>query len=466
MKFIIEIFLFIILFSTHLCFCESLKKISCVLHIHSEFSGNNYPVSQIVEIAKQNKIDCVVLNDHFLKKVEFGLWPVRQIIKKTISLPSVMSLGFDKYIYKINYYNNIQKEVLILPGVEVTPHYFFSIKENSLIINNLHKHILIIGLDENKKDIYVKMPTIGNEINIRKINVISFWPILGILLSIILKSKILFCVFFIALLNNFPFLEKKYNQYKNFGELPYQNLIHYINDSGTDFITIWAHPEATNYEEKKFLKKIKNLKIFTQTKPYYDSLINTFDYDGFSIFAEGFRKVGVPKGIWDRILLDYCEGKRKKPIWCYAEIDFGETDTLIYSRKNILFVKEKEPKSVFSSLKNGNFYTVWRDANSELIISDFKIDNQLVIFGNRYEFEKNILNFEFNVSFLNDERKNIKVLVIRDGEIIRKFEDIVTPQKITFSDEVPKKLSYYRIWVESNYPHMLATNPIFINSKK
>lgn len=456
----INIFLFIIFFGVFI-FCEDFtKKINCVLHVHSEFSGKKYTIGQIVELAKQNKIDCIVLNDHFLQKVEFGLWPVRQIIKRTVDLPSVVKFGIERYLYEIDCYNNMQKEVLILAGVEVTPHYFFSAQEDSLIVNNLHKHILVVGLD--KKETYLKMPVIGNEINIKKFNFLYLWPVFGILLSLILKSKTLFFIFFVALLNNFPFLERKYSQYKDFGELPYQNLIDYINRSDNKCIIIWAHPEASNYEDKRLLKKIKNLKIFTQTKPYYDSLIKTFDYDGFSIFAEGYRKIGPPEGIWDKILLEYCEGKRKKPIWCYAELDFGETDEYMYSRKNILFVKEKTTKDILFSLKNGNFYTVWRDATDELIISDFKICNHPVIFGNRYKFESDILNFEFKVSSLNNEKKNVKVIIIKNGKILYKFENIITPQKIIFSDNNTEKLSYYRVWIESNYPHMLATNPIFV----
>lgn len=454
-----NIFLFTIFLSIY-SFCENFERISCVLHIHSEFSGKGYPIGQIVDIAKQNKIDCVILNDHFLQKVEFGLWPVRQIVKKTVDLPSVMRLGVDRYLYEIYHYNSVQKDVIVLPGLEVTPHYFFSVDEGSLVINNLHKHILVIGLD--KKDIYFKMPVVGNEVNIRKVNIKSLWPILGIFLSITLKSKVLFIIFFIALLNNFPFLEKKYNQYKNFKEAPYQELIDYINRCSSDYITIWAHPEATNYEEKKLIKKFKNLKVFTQTKPYYDSLIKTFDYDGFSIFAEGYRKIGYPEGVWDKLLVDYCEAKRKKPVWCYAEVDFGETDDFIYSRKNILFLKEKNPNSILYGLKNGNFYAVYRDATGELILSDFKICNRPVIFGNRYRFEEDILNFEFSVSFSNNYKKSLEILIIKDGKILYRFENVVTPQKVVFSDKVSKKLSYYRIWVESNYPHMIATNPVFI----
>ncbi|MCS7230979.1 MAG: hypothetical protein RMJ67_02420 [Elusimicrobiota bacterium] len=441
------------------CFCEDLIKLNCILHIHSEFSGSKYSINQIVEIAKQNKIDCVILTDHFLQKVEFGVWPFRNIIKKTYSGPSVMNLGIEKYLNEIDYINKKQQDVIVIPAVELTTHYFWSTEKDSLVINNLHKHLLIVGLSN--KNYYLKMPILGNEINIKKFNLKSFWPILLVFFSLLLKSKFLFVVSLILLLSNFPFLEKKYHQYKNFDEKPYQEFINYINSLKTNSIIIWAHPEATNYEDKKILKTIKKLKIYTQTKPYYESLLKTFNYDGFSIFAEGYRKVGNIGGIWDEVLKEYCEGKRNSPIWCYSEIDFVENNFSFFIRKNIVFTKQKNKESILSSLKNGNFYAVWRDDKKELIISDLKISSQPVVFGGRYKFDKEVLTFEFNVYFSNNENKNIKVCIIKNGDLIYETKDI-TPKKIVFSDNKPQNLSYYRIWIESEYPHMLATNPIFV----
>ena len=147
-------FIFIIfLLSLSILFAQqnynlNFTTISCVLHIHSNFSSGKNSIEEIVDLAKQHNIDCVVMTDHFLRKVEYGLWPFRGVIKKSVSLPSVMKLGVEKYLSKIEEMNKKQKDVIVIPGLEITSHYFWSIEENSLVINNLHKHILIMGLDK------------------------------------------------------------------------------------------------------------------------------------------------------------------------------------------------------------------------------------------------------------------------------------------------------------------------------
>lgn len=149
----LRIIVFSYLFGLSILFAQqnynlSFTTISCVLHIHSNFSSAKDSIEEIVELAKQHNIDCVVMTDHFLRKVEYGVWPFRGIVKKSVSLPSVMRVGFDKYLSKIEEMNKKQKDVIVIPGLEITPHYFWSIEENSLVINNLHKHMLIIGLDK------------------------------------------------------------------------------------------------------------------------------------------------------------------------------------------------------------------------------------------------------------------------------------------------------------------------------
>ena len=193
-------FIFIIfLLSLNFLFAQqnynlNFTTISCVLHIHSNFSSGKNSIEEILDLARQYNIDCVVMTEHFLRKVEYGLWPFRGIIKKSVSLPSVMKLGVEKYLSKIEEINKKQKDIIIIPGLEITPHYFWSIEENSLVINNLHKHMLIIGLD--KKNLFYSLPVIGNESNAGKIRILSFWPIVFILLGIFFKSKFLVIFFY------------------------------------------------------------------------------------------------------------------------------------------------------------------------------------------------------------------------------------------------------------------------------
>jgi hypothetical protein len=469
----LRIIVFSYLFGLSILFAQqnynlSFTTISCVLHIHSNFSSGKDSIEEIVDLAKQHNIDCVVLTDHFLRKVEYGLWPFRGIIKKSVSLPSVMKLGVEKYLSKIEEMNKKQKDVIVIPGLEITPHYFWSIEENSLVINNLHKHMLIMGLD--KKNLFYSLPVIGNESNAGKVRILSFWPIVFILLGIFFKSKFLVIFSIIFLTINYPFKYLPFDQYKNYSELPYQNLINYINSIPqyykTNSITpliVWAHPEATNYEKKVLLKKIRGLNVYTQTKPYCGSLLKTYNYDGFAIFAEGYREVGNIGGIWDNMLNEYCRGIREKPVFCYSEVDYGESTGELFVKKNILYIRQKDYKNILLALKKGNFYSLWRDKEKELVLENFRFCDEKVIFGEIYNKNVDKIKISFDVKFNPKTKNNRKIVVriIKNGNIVFTKEgyDYVN---VFFEEEKPKTKSYYRIFIESEYPNMIATNPVFV----
>ena len=464
-------FIFIIfLLSLSILFAQqnynlNFTTISCVLHIHSNFSSGKNSIEEILDLARQYNIDCVVMTDHFLRKVEYGLWPFRGIIKKSVSLPSVMKLGVEKYLSKIEEINKKQKDVIVIPGLEITPHYFWSIEENSLVINNLHKHMLIIGLD--KKNLFYFLPVIGNEADAGKIKILSFWPVVFILLGLFLKSKFLVIISIILLGLNYPFKSLPFEQYKSYFELPYQYLINFINsipqDCGITPLIVWAHPEATNYEKKVLLKKIRGLSISTQTKPYCGSLLKTYDYDGFAIFAEGYRQAGGECNIWDEILNEYCKGVRKRPVFCYSEVDYGESTDELFVKKNILYVRQKDYKNILLALKKGNFYSLWRDKEKELVLENFRFCDEKVMFGEIYNKNVDKIKISFDVKF-NPETKNNKKIVVR---IIKNGNVVFTKEgydyvNVFFEEEKPKTKSYYRIFIESEYPNMIATNPMFV----
>ncbi|MCX7957161.1 MAG: hypothetical protein N2643_04630 [Endomicrobia bacterium] len=457
-KFLIFNFIFLML-SCSFSFLDELKVVNCVLHIHSNVSGSSYTISDISHLAKEGGVDCILFTEYFIKKVEFGIWPFRNIIKKSVEYPSLYKFGIERYL--LNFKNCINDDIILVPGIEITPHYFWSTQENGLMINNLHKHILIVGLDDEK--IYCRLPVIHNNY-VKKINFFSIIWVVILLLSFILKKKFFLITSLVFLTMSYPYRKYKYDQYSNFGEEPYQAVIDYIDSvykNHNRTLVIWAHPEATNYENKFLLVKENNLEIFTKTLPYYESLLSTYNYDGFSIFAEGYRKIGFPGGIWDKVLLEYCNKKRKKPIWAFAEVDFGENSDPIYFRKNIVFVNKRDKENILMALKRGNFYSVWRQKDKELLIKNFTIQSVPIVYGEKYKFLDKKLKLSFEISFSDNSSKNVKIYIIKNGEIIQNINKY-TPIKVEFYDYKDNKFFYYRIFVESDYPNMLATNPVFI----
>ncbi|MDW8055324.1 MAG: PHP domain-containing protein [Elusimicrobiota bacterium] len=449
------------LIGSSIAFTEEVTKISCALHIHSSISGGKNSVEQIVAKAKEFGIESIVLTDHLIREVEFGLWPLRKVLKLTKTYPSVFRFGIKNYLKTIEKISRCYPDIILVSGVEVTPYYYWSVEENNLIANNLHTHLLLIGLE--KEQNYKRLPVLGNELgsglfNIKLILLIA----LLVILSIVLRSWKLLAISTVLVLYNYPFKSLPFNQYVNRENIAYQYLFDYITKTQNYIISIWSHPEATNYEKKTPLTRIGKLTVCTRTIPYEDMLVTTKGYDGFSIFAEGYRKVGNPLGIWDFILKEYIDGKREKPVWCYSEVDLVEVDDEIYFRKNILYVSSKTYENVVRSLKRGNLYAVWRNKDRELVLNNFRLNDDTAVFGETYDIVSDKLKIEFELNFSDNKQEKVKIWIIRNNEIVYNQEKLI-PTKVTYYDKTfAKKHSYYRVFIQGEYPHMLATNPVFI----
>ncbi|MFQ3675106.1 MAG: hypothetical protein SNJ64_01015 [Endomicrobiia bacterium] len=450
----------------------SYERVDGILHIHSNCTDEkNLSIEEIVKKCKNNGITAISLNDHCLLKAECGLWPLNRIIKQTCERKSVLNITPEKYLDEINNVSQKYPDMIIIPGVEVTPSYYWTYKNKKLVLNNFHKHMLVCGL-LSPKDFY-NLPVIGNENNSGKFDLLLLWPLVAICFILVLvKTKIkIFLIIFLSiiLINNYPFRRLSFDAYKNYGELPYQELIDYVNNLNKEdskVLITWAHPDAPNWTEEKCLMDGKFIKVFTKTEKYSQSLLLTKNYDGFAIFAEGYKESGKVGGVWDKVLLEYCLGEREKPVWCFAEVDYSENSDDLYVRKNILFVEKSDYVSVMNAYKKGRFYALWRNVEKEMELHSFSFYSrtQSAKFGEEIIFDGSAVTLSGKIKFSDNSQQRIKINIIRDGEII-KFIETLTPYELNFTD-MPnfdnKKKVFYRIFIESNYPHMIATNPVFI----
>src|SRR3989338_1070717 len=179
-----------------------------------------------------------------------------------------MAFGIEKYLNLINETNEKYKDVLVIAGVQTNPFYYWSgsFLKGTLALNNRNKDLLVIGLGNS--DDYKNMPLVTNY-----------------------KSRF------------DTYHNDKFTQ-------PYQDLIDYVIARGG--LIFWSHPE---YEENTLIDGIRLI-----TVPYHGDLIGTYNYTGFGVFWSGYEKIGKPTGIWDRILTEYCDGRRKAPIWVIGEL--------------------------------------------------------------------------------------------------------------------------------------------------
>jgi hypothetical protein len=428
-------------------------RVSAIIHVSSNVSDGEYSIEEIVYRAKSKGIDVIFFSDHDFVRVEYGLPYLRNILKFCVDKPSVFKFGVEKYFKVIDEVQSKYPDMFLFPGVECTPYYFWTKKNNTFYLNDSHKHFLITNLNE--KDLK-NLPTVSN-INSYKINLLLFWPIVLIIIGIFFIKGIVFkkigwvfiFIGFLFLANNFPFRNVKYTQYSGFvGLSPYQEVIDYVKDKGG--LIFWAHPEAGENVDIPNIVNLGKFNVKTITLPYYEDLLNTTNYTGFAIFWEGYEKVGKIGGIWDKVLLEYCEGKRDRPVWAIGELEYqqeGESGIFIDSIQNIIFVKNKDKKSIIESIRNGKMYVLKKGRfNYYPILEEFSVNSD---------------GINIKVKYSDEGKRKILINLIKNGILYKNFEEI-SPIEIKIKDVIIGN-GYFRLEIISKEEDsIIITNPIFV----
>ena len=141
-----------------------LKQYSAAIHVHSTFSNGEHEVLELARFAKERSIDVLVLTDSFLTSVTYGIWPFDRIgirgINKRVRL-GVRDYGVGRYFEAVREAQRQFPDVVILPGVEVTPHYYWTgWPWTGLKLYAFDHHFLVLGLTEQQIE---NLPVIGNE---------------------------------------------------------------------------------------------------------------------------------------------------------------------------------------------------------------------------------------------------------------------------------------------------------------
>ncbi|MFH1378800.1 MAG: hypothetical protein ABII23_00855, partial [bacterium] len=230
-----------------------------IIHLQSIVSHGAFTLEKIVSEAQKRGIDIVIPTDTALKRIEYGVSPFRELLKKTAAFPSVLSLGPDVYLNEIKLCRNKFPDMVIIPGVEAIPFYYWegNLWKKNLTLRKINKHMLIIGFED--AHMYTHMPVISNpQQYVWKMRFL--WPLLPVI-----------CV-----------KANKFDPYHGdqYGEKPYQMLIDYVTSKGG--IIMWAHPDTLDYEKPRQVGP-----IYIKSNPYGEALINTQNYDGFAYFRQG-----------------------------------------------------------------------------------------------------------------------------------------------------------------------------------
>ncbi len=476
----------------NICFAGKYTLIPSVIHIHTTIGNGKQAPEEIVKIAKENGIKGVIFTDHDTMKWTYGVPPLRNIIQKVVDQNSILKYGAANYINTIEGLNKKYPDMLIIHGTEAIPFYYWqgSYFKNNLALVNGNKHIMVFGL-ETPSD-YGSLPSVGNgfpgTFDIESI--LKLWPVSFFLLGwwfiafikrnssrkynssherrqSNLPAIICFFAGTVFLVNNFPFETPLYDQYHGEqGVGPYQYLIDYANENNA--LTFWAHPEVEKAME------IGKTKIVSS--PYEKDLLNTFNYTGIAIFSEGMRRVGLPGGIWDQILIEYCSGKRRKSVWAIGEVDYRGHGFSIAETQTVFLLEKKTKEEVLKALRTGKMYAAMGSAN-ELSLNSFVIEDidsgKLAFMGDEITTTgrpriRIVVTVDLSHESSEYKERSFNIDLIRNGTVIKTFEADGSVD-IVYDDDYynPNEKIYYRLAIDTSYlSRGIVTNPIFVQFKE
>ena len=444
-----------------------------VIHVHSTFSSGRYSPEELVARAAGKHLDVLVLTDHDQVVMEYGLFPFRHLIKRREERNSVLRAGPETYLSEIERLNRQQQSVLIIPGVQSSPFYYWegSPLNGKLTAHNYRKELLLVGLTS--PDDYYRLPRLHGSFTTqywRELlpRFVIFCGVFLLTIYLIRQSGkiriggIIIAVLSLALmLNHHPFKSSQFDPYHgDQGNAPFIQVIDYVEDRGG--LAFWAHPES-NYA----VAGVQLGPIEMKTDHYADALIQTTNYTGFAALY-GDTSTAANAGMqWDQILSDYCKGGRSQPVWAIAGADFHEEqkgfdlDTF----QTIFLVDAKQTESVLKALKLGRIYAVRKSHNSRLVLDQFQVKDKrtgnAAIMGEEISLTgKPVVGGR--LSALDGSRQKVKVTIVRDGKISWNFEGR-TPLDFNLVDnaELSGK-GYYRLNVKGRSGGQLLSNPIFV----
>ena len=127
----------------------ALEPLPAVLHVHSDLSTGDFSLEQLAGMAERQGVGALLVAENYLLRVEYGLPPFRALTRAVHQERSVLDAGVDHFLARVEQARASNPRVLIIAGVEVLPHYFWSGSPLTLDMtaHDTQKNLLVFGLD-------------------------------------------------------------------------------------------------------------------------------------------------------------------------------------------------------------------------------------------------------------------------------------------------------------------------------
>jgi len=475
--------------------------IALAVHVHSTISTGSLTLDQLAARARAAGLDGVVLTENYDLHVEYGLWPLRGLLRVGVEFPSVRRFGTAAYLEEIRAVRQRHPDLLWIPGVEAMPHYYWtgSLLDKNLTVHDTQKNLLLIGLESPSRTAALS----GSARALWRPAVL--WPLMLTAPALWFWNKERVVVgrtrFFrmtirrryrreaaalaliagLLMTNNLLLARCAGDPYNSDpGDAQAQRFIDTARSAGG--LSFWSLPEALDDHRYRMeelaaqggaLGTIGRLlgwydgAVAVRTKPYLASLEKTTGYTGFGALYEDTIKATRPGGEWDNLLQAYLDGRRQEPVWGLGELAYhgdGEDHKQFGDIQTVVLAESRSVASVLTALRAGAFYARQRRADWCLTLNAFSVrgSGDEVISGQTASVDPGgAVTVRLAVSASDGRSRPVAVKVIRSGRLWQSFT-ASTPIDRQWTDSAPAAGgAYYRVEVGQGDQHLLS-NPVFL----
>jgi len=423
-------------------------------------------------MAKERGFSVVIINDHDRVAMEYGLPPLRNVVKKSEQRSAVNLWGASSWLHAIREVEKKYPEMIVIPGTETAPFYHWtgSPVTGDLTAWNHERRVLTVGL-ESPED-YASLPVLHNGFTTRWMN-LALPGILAFLAALVVAgfmirwkgfyriagiAVVALSLAFIA--NSDPFRSSPFDPYSgDQGIAPWQLLIDDVRGKGG--LTFWNHVET-----QSGVRDMGPIKV--NTAPHPEVLDESRGYTGFAVLYGDAITITEPGGLWDRVLSDYCRGYREHPAWGIATAHYheeGEAGERLGNFQTGFFVEKLSRKDVLEALRTGKTYA-YRGAYPKYArLDEFSVTStdgdKRAISGEQIVLKGNPV-IRIRISGDAGSPVAVRVRLIRSGELVKVFEGPL-PLEIKYEDEYfrPGERTFYRMDMQEH--GTLVSNPIFVD---
>jgi len=465
--FLIPVF---ILLNFHPVAASEYLHVPGLIDLRTTYSDGKLDPESLARLAKERGFDLIFINDHDRLVMEYGLFPLQNVLRKRVELNSINKEGAKNYLNAIRKVQEKNPDMIIIPGSETAAFYYWtgSYFKRNLTAHNDERRILTIGM-ERAKD-YEDLPILHNGFSTRY--TMKFLPMLfPLLISLVLGLVLLrwrgglrICGIVISglsllfMINVNPFRSSPFDQYHgDQGMAPYQLLFNYVESRGG--LTFWNYPET-----KSGVRKMGPINV--DTPPYPQVLQESRGYTGFAALYGDNITITEPGNLWDRVLIEYCKGERNRPPWGISTADFHgekESGAKLGTFPTVFMVRKKTKEAILSAMRQGRMYACL-GYPQRMILKEFSVCSSgcqtNAVLGEEMMLNENP-KIHISLSSREPTKNPVKVRLVRSGVLLKTFEGTL-PMELEYEDKYykPGEKIFYRI--DARGCGTLVSNPIFV----